>query len=178
MNRTEKAELIADLKEGLEGAPTILLADLSGVDANTTNDLRALFYDGGVRCQVVKNTLIRRVIEGSSMESIEPFLKGPTALVWHPEEPAAAAKILKAYLKENDKSKVEIKAGWVEGDILEGEAGLKLADMLGKDELRAQLLGLMKMVPGTFLALLNTAPRKFLALLLARKADLEEKGEE
>jgi large subunit ribosomal protein L10 len=108
---------------------------------------------------------------------MESLLVGPTALAWHNEEPATAAKIFKDFVKNNEK--MTVKGGFIDGEAMEGESALQtLADIPSKDELRAQLLGLMKMVPGKFLALMQTPPRKAMALLLARKDKLEQEGGE
>ena len=75
--------------------------------------------------------------------------------------------------------KLTVRGGYIDGDTMEGDAAIAaLSEMPSKDELRAKVLGLMKMVPGKFLALMQTAPKKGLALLLARQAKLEEEGGE
>jgi large subunit ribosomal protein L10 len=97
-------------------------------------------------------------------------------MAWHNEEPSLPAKIVKEFVKKNEK--FIIKGVYIDGETLEGEDALKaLAEMPSKDELRAKMLGLMKMVPGKFLALMNTAPKKFLAVLLAYEDKQKEGGE-
>ncbi len=177
MNREQKQVMIDELRTELSGAASILLTDLSGLDVVTVNDLRSQLRSSGVRYRVAKNTLIKRAIADTAIASMESMLVGPTAMAWHNEEPAAAAKIFKDFVKKNEK--MTVKGGYIDGESMEGESALDtLADMPSKDELRAQLLGLMKMVPGKFLALLQTPPRKAMALLLARKDKLEEEGGE
>ena len=174
MNRAEKQQVIEELRGELSQAVSIVLTDLSGVDVETVNALRTQFREKDIKCQVAKNTLIKLAVKDTPAEAMNPLLAGPTALVWHNEEPAAAAKILKDFLKENANTNLSIKGGYIDGEVLNDEDGLKLADMLGKDDLRAQILGMMKQVPGTFLALLNTPARQFLGVLEARKKQLED----
>ena len=177
MNRSQKEEVINTLREELGGAASIVVTDVSGMDVESVNELRGLLRAKGVRYQVAKNTLIRRAIADSSVEAMAPLPTGPTAMAWHPEEPATAAKIIKGFAKENDK--LTVRGGYIDGDTMEGDAAIAaLSEMPSKDELRAKVLGLMKMVPGKFLALMQTAPKKGLALLLARQAKLEEEGGE
>lgn len=177
MKRSEKEALVNTLREELQGAASILVTDLSGLDVEKVNELRGQLRAKGVKYQVAKNTLIRRAIADSAVEAMGPLLAGPSAMAWHNEEPATAAKIIKEFVKENEK--LTIRGGYIDGDTLRGEAALAaLADMPSKDELRSQLLGLMKAVPGKFLALMETPPRKAMALLLARKAKLEDEGGE
>lgn len=175
MNRTEKEQIIEDLRGELGSAASILITDLSGVEVNTINELRSQLRAKGVKYRVAKNSLIKRAIAGTDAEAMAPLLVGPTALAWHDEEPAVAAKIVKDFVK--DAKNFDVKGGYIDGDIMKGEEALKMADLPSKDQLRAQVLGLVKMVPGKFLALMETAPRKFYAVLEAYKAKQEEEGE-
>ena len=176
MDRAQKEAVVAQLNEELGMAASILLTDLSGMDVESINGLRAELRQAGVSYRVAKNTLIKRAIAGTDVEVLSPMLVGPTAMAWHNEEPSLAAKIVKDFVKENDK--FTIKGGYIDGETLEGEEALDtLADMPSKDELRAKTLGLMKMVPGKFLALMETAPKKFLAALLAYEDKQKEGGE-
>lgn len=176
MNRTEKEQIVQQLQEALPGAASIMITDLSGIDVETINGLRAEFRKAGVEYQVAKNTLIKIAVKDTPAEAMASLLVGPTALAWHAEEPAVPAKILKDFLKENDK--LTIKGGYIDGDTIEGDLAVKtLADMPSKDELRAKLLGLMKLVPGKFLALVETPARKFLAVLKAYEDKLSENGD-
>ena len=175
MNRTEKEAVVAELHEELGNAPSILLTDLTGMDVEAINILRAEFRKAGVKYRVAKNTLIKRAVSGTHAEVLGTVLVGPTAMAWHSEEPALPAKIVREFVKENEK--FTVKGGYIDGEILHGPDALKtLANIPSKDELRSQLLGLMKMVPGKFLALLETPQRKFLAVLMAYEEKLKEEG--
>jgi large subunit ribosomal protein L10 len=175
MNRAEKEQVVTELRDGLGGAASIVLLDITGVDAEATNALRSNFRAKGVQCQVAKNTLIKRAIADTDIAVIDSLLKGQTTLVWHNEEPAVGAKIVKDFLKDN--KELSLKGGYIDGELFEGEEAIKLAELPSKDELRAQLLGLMKMVPGKFLALLQTPSRQLLAVLENYRAKKEEAGE-
>ncbi len=173
MNREEKAELIAELQAELGQAASILLTDMTGMDVESVNSLRVEFRKAGVKYRVAKNTLIRRAVEGTDAEALGALLTGPTALAWHNEEPAIPAKIVKEFVKNNNK--FVVKGAYIDGQSFAGVTSLTtLADMPSKDELRSRLLGLMKRVPGKFLALVETPPRKFLAVLLAYEDKLKE----
>jgi large subunit ribosomal protein L10 len=176
MDRAQKEAVVAQLNEELGMAASILLTDLSGMDVESINGLRAELRQAGVSYRVAKNTLIKRAIAGTDVEVLSPMLVGPTAMAWHNEEPSLAAKIVKDFVKDNDK--FTIKGGYIDGETLEGEGALEtLAEMPSKDELRAKTLGLMKMVPGKFLALIETAPKKFFAALLVYEDKQKEGGE-
>lgn len=176
MDRAQKEQMIEELRGELSQAASIVLTDLSGMEVEVVNRLRKSFRDKGIKCRVAKNTLVRLALKDTPAEVMGPLLVGPTALVWHNEEPALSAKVLREFIKDNPTLDLKFKGGYIDGEALAGESSERLADMLSKDELRAQILGLVEKVPGTFLALLNTPARQFMAVLKARETDLEEKA--
>ncbi len=172
---SQKQEAVEELRTELGGAASILLTNMTGVPVEKVNELRSLFRAKGVNYKVAKNTLVKRALADTPAEAMNELLVGPTALAWHDEEPAVPAKILKDFLK--DYKKLEVKGGYIDGDIMKGDAALALADMPSKDQLRAQILGLVKLVPGKFLSLMQTPQRQFLGVLSAYKTKLEEDGD-
>jgi large subunit ribosomal protein L10 len=90
-----------------------------------------------------------------------------TGVAWSYEDPSAAAKVVKAFRKDNEK--LQIKAGLVEGQLLDGKAvESQLATMPGKNELRAQLLATLQAPLQNFVALLQ-APAQNLVYVLSAK---------
>jgi large subunit ribosomal protein L10 len=101
------------------------------------------------------------------VERLNPALKGMTGVAWSYEEPSAAARIVKDFVKENEKLK--IKAGLLEGTVLDGKAvESQLASLPNKDEARAMLLATMLAPAQNFVRLLN-APGQQMVLLLNAK---------
>lgn len=172
MELSQKQQITEQLRQDLAGAASVMLTDFTGIPIEKMDLLRSQFRAKGVRYQVAKNTLIKRAIADTPAVAMEPLLQGPTALAWHTEEPALPARILKDFLKEYDK--LELKGGYIDGELFEGGEALKMADLPSKDQLRAQLLGLVKAVPGKFLALLNTPHRQMLAVLTNYQKKQEE----
>jgi large subunit ribosomal protein L10 len=121
-----------------------------------------------VEYKVVKNTLVKKALAGNSwVERLNPALKGMTGVAWSYEEPSAAARIVKDFVKENEKLK--IKAGLLEGTVLDGKAvESQLASLPNKDEARAMLLATMLAPAQNFVRLLN-APGQQMVLLLNAK---------
>ena len=99
MNRSEKATVIERLKTELDGVPSIVVADFQGLDVGSVNDLRDKFREIGVQYAVVKNTLMRKAVEGTDRETITPLFKGNSAIAYHAEDPAAPAKVLTEFVK-------------------------------------------------------------------------------
>ena len=128
LTRQQKQEQVASLKRVIERAHALLLVDYRGLTVSDANDLRSRLRqtgDGTVQYRVAKNNLLRRAIEGTDVAPLESLLVGPTAIAIAYDEPAALAKTLVEYAKENEL--LEIKGGVVEGELLDVEAIRALA---------------------------------------------------
>src|SRR5262245_30091438 len=112
--------------------------------------MRRELRESGCEYRVVKNTLLGLAVKGTRMEVIDGLLKGPTAIAYCFDDPAKPAKVATKVAKEQEK--FVVKGGYVEGRTLDGKGVEALAQLPGKDELRA-----------TFLATLQAVPQKFLA---------------
>ena len=172
MNRSDKSAVIDRLRGALSTVPSVVVADFKGLSVEETDGLRSELRQAGVQYEVVKNTLIRKAIEGTNLDVMAPLFKGNSAIAYHGEDPAAPAKILKNFVKTNDK--LAIKGGWVDGKLLD-EAGVgTLATMPGKDDLRARLLSVLNGVPTKFVRTLSAASTTFVQVLQARVQQLDE----
>lgn len=171
MNRENKTALVERLKANLEDVPSVVVTDFQGLKVAESDELRRLLDAAGCKFEVVKNTLVKRAIAGTSMEGLNDLFKGNSAIAYHPEEPGTAAKLLLKFAK--DHNKLVVKGGWVEGTVLDLNGVEGLSKMPSKDEMRAKLLNVMKGVPTAFVRVLNGAPTKFLQVLQARKMQIE-----
>jgi len=170
LNRSEKATVIERLKEELDGVPSIVVADFQGLDVGSVTDLRDKFRAVGVQYAVVKNTLMRKSVEGTDRETIVPLFKGNSAIAYHAEDPAAPAKVLTEFVKDNPK--LVLKGAWLDGKLLD-ESGIKaLATLPGKDELRGKLLSVFQGTATKTVRLLVAAPTTFVQVLRAREQQL------
>lgn len=171
MNKTEKHELVEELRAGLATAKSVIVTSHVGIDVNTVNSLRAEFRKAGVNYHIVKNTLVRLAVEGTDMEGLGEICKGPSAIAWSSEEAPAPAKVIREFKKTNDK--FQVKGGYlVGGGVIDPKGVEMLADMLSKEELQAKLLGVFQAVPAKFVRTLNAVPQKAVMLLSARKDDI------
>ena len=175
MERTVKEENIAALKLDLAKAQSLVLADFRGINVKNDTALRREFRLNGCRYQVVKNTLLGRAVEGTAMEGLERLFKGPTAIAYSFEDPAAPAKIATKVAKGEEK--FVIKGGFVDGKALDVKGVEALSNLPGKDELRATFLATLLAVPQNFLRLTTAAQQNFALLLAARERALGEGGE-
>jgi large subunit ribosomal protein L10 len=147
--RPDKVAVVDDVKSGLTDSAATLLTHYRGLTVTEMAELRIKLREAGARYRVAKNTLARRAAVDAGMEGLQELLDGPTALVFCDEDPVAPAKALKAFAK--DHPALVIRGGYLDGEILDDAAAIKLADLASKEELLAQLAGLM------YGALANTA---------------------
>jgi len=169
MLRAVKATTVDDLKQRFARMSSAVFVDYTGMTVAEVTKLRNKFRERGIEYKVVKNTLVKRALgDAPYVKSLVKTLKGMTAVAWSFEEPSAAARILKEYVKENEKLK--IKAGLLEGQLLDAKAvENQLATLPSKDEARAMLLATMMAPAQQFVMLLNTPAGNFVRVLNAKK---------
>ena len=144
MTRKEKATVIEDLTSQLADSSTIYLADISGLDAGTTSDLRRACFKANVKLAVVKNTLLAKAMEASEKEfgELPEVLKGNTSLMFS-EIGNAPAKLIKTFRKKSEKPL--LKGAFVEEAIYIGDENLDtLVSIKSKEEMIGEIIGLLQ----------------------------------
>ncbi len=175
MLRTEKAEAIADIKSRFERMSSAVFVDFTGMKVEEVTKLRDIFRAKGIEYKVVKNTFVQQALADKPwIGKLDTALRGMTGVAWSYEEPSAAARVLKDFVKENEKLK--IKAGLLEGQVLGPQAvSEQLAMLPNKDEARSMLLAQM-MAPAQRMVMLLNAPGRDLVGVLAAKQRKDEGG--
>lgn len=169
MLRTEKVTAIEDIKQRFDRMTSAVFVDFTGMTVAEIEGLRNTFRERGVEYKVVKNTLVKRaLLDQPYADKLSSSLKGVTAVAWSFEEPSAAARVLKAFAKDNEKLK--IKAGLLDGQVLDSKAvENQLATLPSKDEARAMLLATLMAPAQQFVMLINTPASSFVRLLNAKQ---------
>jgi len=175
LNRTEKEALVASLHEGLKGAQAAFLTGFSGLGVEALRVLRQEFQKEGIRYKVVKNTLARRAVQGTAFEDLAEHFVGPTAIAYTDGDPVSSAKILKDFVKKNEK--FEIKVGSMEGRTLTADDVNALAALPGRDQLRSMVLAALVGVPQQMVGVLAAVSRDLVGVLDAREKKLAESSE-
>jgi large subunit ribosomal protein L10 len=170
MDKTQKAQVVSELKEEWKGIQSVVLAENRGLDVPTVTAMRDEFRKAGCHYRVLKNTLVEIAIQGSRMEPMSSYLKGPTAVIWSTESPSIPAKIATKIAKEQEK--FVIKGGYFDGQAFDAKGVASLATMPGKDELRAMLLMTFLAAPTDFVRQIAAGPTNFLYVLQARERSL------
>jgi len=144
MTREEKSQVIETLTAQLSDNANIYLADISGLDAGNTSNLRRACFKAGVQLAVVKNTLLKKAMESSEKDfgELTGILKGNTSLMFS-ETGNAPAKVIKEFRKKSDKPL--LKGAYIQESIYVGDNQLdSLVDLKSKDELVGEIIGLLQ----------------------------------
>jgi large subunit ribosomal protein L10 len=173
LNLEDKKVLVAEVTEVAKTALSVVAAEYRGLTVTQMTDLRAKARAQGVYMRVVKNTLARKAFAGTAFEPVGPKLKGPLLLAFSKDDPGAAARVVRAFAKDNEKLVATLVS--LGGEVLPGTDLEKVATLPTKDQARAQLLGLL-MSPAQQLAAVIAAPATDLARVIAAFAD-KRKGE-
>ena len=134
-----KTKNIEEIKEKIDKAQSIVLVDYRGLNVEQLTELRSRYREAGVDYKVYKNTMMRFAFKDSGFEEFNQFLKGPNAVAFGYDDPVSAAKITSEFAKNNDK--LEIKAGIVDGKIIDVDGVKSLAELPSREVLIAQVLG-------------------------------------
>ena len=170
LNLEGKKEVVAEVSARLAKAQTVVLAEYRGLPVEAITVLRARARSNGVYLRVLKNTLARRAVQGTPFEKLGPQMVGPLAYGIS-DDPVAAAKVLHAYAKENDK--LVIKGGAMPNYVMDAEGVKALASMPSREELLATLLGTMQAPVAKFVQTLNEVPGKFVRTVAALRDSKE-----
>src|SRR5438067_7374136 len=103
LNLQDKKALVAEVAEVAARAQSVVAAQYRGLTVGQMTELRAKARRQGVYMRVVKNTLARKALAGTSFESVGPKLKGPLVLAFSKDDPGAAARVVKDFAKANEK---------------------------------------------------------------------------
>jgi len=140
--RSEKEAVVAELKKNLSSAKGAVLTDYRGLTVAQDTKLRRKLREAAVEYRVVKNTMTRIAANELGISDLNQFLEGPTAIAFSTVDPVAAAKIISQFSKDN--KVLEIKAGLVEGKVIDVEGVKSLANLPSREVLLAKLCGTMQ----------------------------------
>ena len=140
----EKAAIVESMKEKLTTAKGAVFVSFTGLTVADVTKLRRKFVEAGVEYKVIKNTLTRIAAQQANLDELSGILEGPTALAVSAEDPVAPAKVLKEFIKETKTESITVKAGLLDGQIIDAAAVEALASLPSREELIAKLLGSMQ----------------------------------
>ena len=138
----DKKALVAEVAEVAATAQSVVAAEYRGLTVSQMTELRAKARRQGVYMRVVKNTLARKALAGTSFESVGPKLKGPLVLAFSKDDPGAAARVVKDFAKGNEKLVATLVS--LGGQVLPGGELDKVASLPTREQALSMLLGVLK----------------------------------
>lgn len=169
----DKQALVAEVNEVAASSESAVAAEYRGLSVAQMTEFRAQAREQGVYVRVIKNTLAKRAVSGTEFECLGEALKGPLLLAFSREDPGAAARVVKAFAKENEALATTAVAI---GGSLYGAADLdRLASLPNLDQARAMLLGVLQ-APLTQLVRTLIEPPAMVARALGARGESEASG--
>jgi large subunit ribosomal protein L10 len=144
MTKEEKSRVIEDLTAQLSGSNVVYVADISGLDAETTSNLRRACFKAGIKLEVVKNTLLEKAMESveNNFGELPSILKGNTSIMIA-ENGNAPAKVIKEFRKKADKP--ILKGAYIHEAVFIGDNQLDaLVALKSKNEVIGDIVGLLQ----------------------------------
>src|ERR1700689_4616693 len=165
LNLEDKKALVAEVNAEAARALSVVAAEYRGLTVTQMTELRSKARQAGVYMRVVKNTLARKAVAGTSFECISPVLKGPLVLAFSKEDPGAAARVIKAFSKDNDK--LVTTAVSLGGQQLTANSLDQVASLPTREQALANLMAVMKAPIQKLVGTLQATPSKLVRTLAA-----------
>ena len=169
MKRTDKEQLVIELKEQIGSAKALYYTDFTGLNVKRMTDLRRKLRKAGVQYVVIKNTLALRAVNESGL--VGERLKGPTGLVMA-KDAVGAAKVLTDFAKENDQ-RPTVKGGLLDGTSIDAAQVKRLAAMPSREQMLAELAAGLQSPLSAMLGAMNALMTNFAGALEALKTQRE-----
>lgn len=169
----EKLQTVAEIKEKLSTTQGAVLTNYRGLTVAQDTKLRRQLREAGVEYRVFKNTMTRIAAKEAGIEGLDPYLEGPTAIAMSYTDPVAPAKVIADFVKENKLQTLEVKAGLVEGKVIDANSVKALASLPAREVLIAQVLAGMQAPVAGFVNVLSGSLRNLVYALEAVRKQKE-----
>lgn len=165
LNIEAKQAIIAEVAEVAAKAHSAVAAEYRGLTVGEMTELRAKARQSDVYVRVVKNTLARRAIQGTSFECMQQGLTGPLVLAFSKEDPGAAARVISEFVKGHNKMVVRLVS--LGGKVYEPSEIDRVAKMPTKEQAISMLMGVMKQPVEKLARSLKEVPGKLVRAVAA-----------
>lgn len=170
----DKKALVAQVAEVAARAQSVVAAEYRGLTVGQMTELRAKARRQGVYMRVVKNTLARKALAGTSFESVGAKLKGPLVLAFSKDDPGAAARVVKDFAKAHDKLVATLVS--LGGQVLSATELERVASLPTREQALSMLLGVLKAPMSKLVRTLAEPPAKLARTLAAVRDQKQAAG--
>lgn len=161
----QKKAIVAEVAEVASSALSAVAAEYRGLSVSQMTKLRSEARSNGIYLRVIRNTLAKKAVEGTSFDCLKPALKGPLVLAFSQSDPGAAARLVRDFSKENEL--LVVKALSVSGQLLAAKDLEKLASLPTRNEAIAMLMSVMQAPITKFVRTLAEPHAKFVRTVAA-----------
>ena len=173
LNLAEKQAVVAEVAQVAARAHSAIAAEYRGLSVTQTTNLRVKARETGVYVRVVKNTLARRAVQGTEFECLQASLVGPLLLAFSEDDPGAAARLFKEFLKEKANDKLIVKALAVGGQVFPASELDRLASLPTRNEAISLLMATLRAPLDKLAQTLNEIPSKLVRTIDAVRQQKE-----
>ncbi|MFQ5849775.1 MAG: 50S ribosomal protein L10 [Candidatus Binatia bacterium] len=163
MKRERKAEHVAEVRDKFKAAKMTIVTEYRGLTVSQMARLRREIREAAGEYKVIKNTLVRLALKGTSYSSLDHLLEGPNGWVFAHEDPVSLSKALFRFSEQNERLK--IKGGLLDGEFMDQMKVKDLAMMPSRAELQAKLLSLMQAPAAQLVRLIQEPGMRMVRLL-------------
>jgi large subunit ribosomal protein L10 len=174
LNLEDKKALVAEVAEVAAHAQSVVAAEYRGLTVSQMTELRAKARKQGVYMRVVKNTLARKALAGTTFESVGPKLKGPLVLAFSKDDPGAAARVVKDFAKVHEKLVATLVS--LGGQVLPGGELERVASLPTREQALSMLLGVLKAPIAKLVRTLAEPPAKLARTVAAIRDQKQAAG--
>lgn len=158
-NLENKILKVDEITQRLNSAKSMVMVDYKGITVEEINALRVKFREAGVDYVVLKNSLVKRALNNAGITELDELLVGPSAFAFGMKDEVGPAKVIDEFITQTKSDKMTIKAGILEGKVVEPSAIVALSKLPPREVLIAKMMGSLNAPVTNFVGVLSATLR-------------------